>query len=73
MAAENSHTHAPESLEETVIVSDVIKTFEMMASKNSRTAPFRRPNRMFMEDPNIQWRDGKPDYSKADRTYLEGN
>ncbi|XP_072034832.1 uncharacterized protein [Amphiura filiformis] len=31
-----------------------------------------KPTRMFMDDPSIQWRNGKPDYSKADEVYLQG-
>ena len=25
-----------------------------------------------MEDPSIEWREGKPDYTKANKAYLEG-
>ncbi|XP_072028293.1 uncharacterized protein [Amphiura filiformis] len=30
------------------------------------------PIRMYMDDPTIVWRKGKPDYSKADQLYLQG-
>ena len=30
------------------------------------------PIRMFMDDPDIQWRNGIPDYTKTDELYLEG-
>lgn len=30
------------------------------------------PRRQFMDDPEIQWREGKPDYTKLNKTYLEG-
>lgn len=30
------------------------------------------PRRQFMDDPEIQWREGKPDYTKLNKSYLEG-
>lgn len=30
------------------------------------------PHRQFMDDPEIQWREGKPDYTKLNKSYLEG-
>ena len=32
-----------------------------------------KPNRMFMDDPDVEWRQGKPEYSIVDKLYLEGN
>ena len=30
------------------------------------------PRQKFMEDPGIQWREGKPDFTQVNKTYLEG-
>lgn len=30
------------------------------------------PRQKFMEDPSIEWCEGKPDYTKANKAYLEG-
>ena len=30
------------------------------------------PHRQFMDDPGIQWREGKPDFTKVNKAYLEG-
>lgn len=30
------------------------------------------PHRQFMDEPGIQWREGKPDFSKVNKAYLEG-
>ena len=30
------------------------------------------PYRQYMDEPGIQWREGKPDYTKVNKAYLEG-
>ena len=30
------------------------------------------PRHKFMEDPGIQWREGKPDFTQVNKAYLEG-
>ena len=30
------------------------------------------PHRQFMDDPEIKWREGKPNFTKVDKAYLEG-
>ena len=30
------------------------------------------PRQKFMEDPGIQWREGKPDFTQVNKAYLEG-
>ena len=30
------------------------------------------PHRQFMDEPGIVWREGKPDFTKVDKAYLEG-
>ena len=30
------------------------------------------PRQKFMEDPEIQWREGKPDFTQVNKAYLEG-
>jgi len=30
------------------------------------------PHRQYMDDPGIQWREGKPDFTKVNKAYLEG-
>lgn len=30
------------------------------------------PHQKFMEDPGIQWREGKPDFTQVNKAYLEG-
>ena len=30
------------------------------------------PYRQYMDEPEIQWREGKPDYTKVNKAYLEG-
>ena len=38
---------------------------------NNRYA-FTRPNRGNLDDPNVKWRYGKPNYDLADITFLQG-
>ena len=33
---------------------------------------FREPDRGSLDDPNIRWREGKPDYTVANLAYMEG-
>ncbi|CAG0888337.1 unnamed protein product [Cyprideis torosa] len=37
-----------------------------------RQTGFAEPDRGDLDDPNIQWREGRPDYSIANLTYLKG-
>ena len=30
------------------------------------------PHRQYMDEPGIEWREGKPDFTKVDQAYLEG-
>ncbi|KAL9955303.1 hypothetical protein ACROYT_G036608 [Oculina patagonica] len=30
------------------------------------------PHRQYMDEPGIQWREGKPDFTKVDKAYLKG-
>ena len=30
------------------------------------------PHRQYMDDPNIVWREGKPDFTQVNKAYLEG-
>ncbi|KAJ7373683.1 hypothetical protein OS493_011292 [Desmophyllum pertusum] len=30
------------------------------------------PHRQYMDEPGIEWREGKPDFTEVDKAYLEG-
>ena len=50
------------------MTSQIAKELDEMISK----CGFTRPDRGNLDDPSIQWREGKPDYSKADLCFFQG-
>ena len=42
-----------------------------MRTQTSNMSDDETPNRMYMDDPDIVWRHGRPDYTEINKVYLK--